>query len=155
MSSNVAEFFAHHDFSDSYNPRESAFSNLQRLCQTKGWRNGTTERTRAEGSLKQALLSQFNKRYGEKETLEGWQAICEKLGVNPVPKTLKAAREKVRTTHFNLVDLAEADERPVPTFRTQKELDKYTDTHGLYFTTEAEDPCITGEIIIRLLEDRR
>jgi len=126
-----------------YDPSMPANSEWYRLCDHMNWgkkgKKTNPERESAYEDFKDALVHQFNTNYGtDEESLDAWQELCERLGVFPIPDTLKEAREKVKATHVNLVDLTQgADGREVRIFHTEVELSEYTRRNGRYFPAES------------------
>jgi hypothetical protein len=59
------------------------------------------EKQDAKEGFRDALTMQFNNIYGTNENdLTNWQILCAKLGIDPVPESLKACRQVRKTlTH--------------------------------------------------------
>ncbi|TFK21860.1 hypothetical protein FA15DRAFT_706874 [Coprinopsis marcescibilis] len=144
----LEDFFSEYDDFD-YQPRRSATSEFHRLCRHKQWGRYDADRDEAHENFKSALVREFNLNYGTEASLEGWQALCERLGVDPIPTTLKAAREAVKATHVNLVDLTQgADGRDVVIFPTEVALSNYTKETGRFFP---RDHLEAGDLLRNLL----
>ncbi|KAF8957582.1 hypothetical protein BDZ97DRAFT_1762839 [Flammula alnicola] len=100
---------------------------------------GYDEREDAREGFRNALTTkQFNTNCGtNSEDLSAWQGLCARLGVSPIPETLKKCRQTVMNTHVNLVDLVDVfqSRRQVMIFRSVEELSEYTSTKetGKYF----------------------
>ncbi|KAF8880361.1 WD40-repeat-containing domain protein [Gymnopilus junonius] len=101
----LEDFFAEYPLF-TYNGNVAPTSEFYRLCSFFGWKRGDNNREDAYQSFRIALTEQFNTVYGtDAESLEGWQLLCAKVGVDPIPDSLKKCREIIMTTHVNLVDL--------------------------------------------------
>ena len=95
MSSPLQQFFDGYP-TFSYDPQQPASSEFQRLAKAQGWGKKSQARAQAYAAFKDALVAQFNANFGvDENSLTGWQALCEVLGVEPIPQTVKEAR-KVR-----------------------------------------------------------
>ncbi|KAF5341039.1 hypothetical protein D9611_005935 [Ephemerocybe angulata] len=130
----IAAFFE--TYPNFHNDRTaSAGSEYKRLCRFMGWTRDDPEEQAAYADFKDALVMQFNVHYGtDAEDVRPWQALCEAIGITPVPRELKDAREAVFNTHVNLVDLTEAHTtlQKVRTFATERELAQYTKRTAKY-----------------------
>ncbi|KAF8951641.1 hypothetical protein BDZ97DRAFT_1884932 [Flammula alnicola] len=134
----LAEFFAQYSMF-SYNANNSATTEFYRMCDFFSWERDDHERKDAREGFRNALTKQFNSNYGtNSEDLNAWQALCARLGVSPIPETLKECRQTVMNTHVNLVDLVDVFEsrRQVTIFRSVEELSEYTKDTGKYFPKE-------------------
>jgi hypothetical protein len=77
-----------------YNTLQSATSEFQRLVQVKGWNTNSRQYRTTQRQFKDALVNQFNFNYGKNEnSLTGWQALCEALGVEPIPESVSQAKK--------------------------------------------------------------
>ena len=102
----------------TYNHHNPSTDEFYRLCRFMGWpthaptRNsqsdhptGLSEQTRnawrgAWEDFLDAFIRQFTADYGnDPNDIRVWQALCETLGVLPVPDTLLAAREVCNTLY--------------------------------------------------------
>ncbi|KAI0033373.1 hypothetical protein K488DRAFT_28761, partial [Vararia minispora EC-137] len=136
------DFFASYpDF--SYNPRASATDEFYRMCDEFGWdsKRNTQKRRKAHQLFKDALVHQFNQTYGtEVNSLRSWQALCEALGLDEIPDTLKDCQEVVEGVYVNIVDFVDAREggahAQVKIFDTEVRLSEYTIKTGKYFPKE-------------------
>ena len=49
---------------------------------------------RVQEDFKEALVQQFHASFGQDEnSLTGWQALCEVIGISPIPEVLSEARK--------------------------------------------------------------
>ncbi|RXW19643.1 hypothetical protein EST38_g6206 [Candolleomyces aberdarensis] len=79
-----------------YNPLQPATSEFRRLAQVQGWNTNDQQYRQAHRQFKDALVGQFNSNYGmDENSLTGWQALCEALGIEPIPDSVREAK-KVR-----------------------------------------------------------
>ena len=149
MVSHIAAFFSQYPFF-YYNSTESANRNFYRLCDERGWKRDDSERNDAYSEFKDALVKEFNRKYGSDEhNLEAWQTLCRLVRTNPIPDTLEGCRQAIQATHVNLVDLTEArDGRFVETFDTEEELASYTIETGKFFPSES---AYAGGLLRKLL----
>jgi len=93
----------------AYNPNKSPTSEFYRMCKFFGWRQCDTtrearatekekararEREKAHKSFKDALVRKFNSKYGTNANdIASWQLLCNRLGIFPIPNTLKECRQ--------------------------------------------------------------
>ncbi|TFK21862.1 hypothetical protein FA15DRAFT_758437 [Coprinopsis marcescibilis] len=114
-------------------PSQPASKEFKRLCKTENLTG--FEQREAYRKYKDALVMQFNYNYGTDENnLEAWQHLCRIVGIDPPPRDLREARQAVKETHVNLVELTEGiDGREVTVFPTEKDLSDYTMGNGLFF----------------------
>jgi hypothetical protein len=81
-----------------YDPTKSATDEFYRLCDLYGWKKDDQSKLDAKKAFQDALTLQFNDSYGTNvDDLTNWQALCAKLGMDPVPEDLHAC-QAVRTT---------------------------------------------------------
>jgi len=89
----LAVFFAQYTIFE-YNPDGSATDEFYRLCDLCGWDKEDQQKQVAKQGFQDALIMQFNDSYGtDVDDLTKWQALCAKLGMDPVPENLNACRE--------------------------------------------------------------
>ncbi|KAH6915645.1 hypothetical protein BKA70DRAFT_1092259 [Coprinopsis sp. MPI-PUGE-AT-0042] len=154
-SSFIRAFFSQYP-GFSYSSRETANKNFYRLCDERGWKRTKPPappnpfREAAHALFKDALVHEFNRKYGKDENdLEAWQTLCKRVGMKPIPEKLDECREAIRATHVNLVDLTEAEPgQTVQIFDTEEELAVYTITEGSYFPKES---AYAGGLLRKLL----
>jgi len=89
----LALFFAQY-MNFEYNPAGSATDEFYRLCDLRDWDKNDPQKEIAKQGFQDALTLQFNNSYGtDVDDLTKWQALCAKLGVDPIPESLYACRE--------------------------------------------------------------
>jgi hypothetical protein len=89
----LAEFFSEYP-SFLYDPDNSASAEFYRLCDHFGWERNDPDRAEAHAAYKNALTRQFNTNYGtDNDSLASWQSLCGRVGITPIPETLKGCRE--------------------------------------------------------------
>ena len=89
----LAVFFAQYT-NFEYNPDGSATDEFYRLCDLYDWGKEDQQKQVAKQGFQDALTMQFNNSYGtDVDDLTKWQALCAKLGMDPVPENLNACRE--------------------------------------------------------------
>ncbi|TEB28863.1 hypothetical protein FA13DRAFT_1735374 [Coprinellus micaceus] len=107
MPSPLETFFAQYAPQFQYDPLQAATEEFRRLVEVRGW--GGRRMHMARDQFKDALVQQFNASFGRDEnSLTGWQALCEVIGIEPIPERVSEAKKIVKSTHVNLVDLTEA-----------------------------------------------
>lgn len=167
----LAEFFSQFP-SFLYDPDESASAEFYRLCDQFGWRRDDPNRAEAHAAFKNALTRQFNTNYGtDNDSLASWQSLCGRVGITPIPSTLKGCREvcgyivfvisgalsvifpgiqKVATTHVNLVDLVDVFDQGgiAMQFGSVEALSEYTISTGKFFPRDDMD---AGDLLKHLL----
>ncbi|KAK7686019.1 hypothetical protein QCA50_010830 [Cerrena zonata] len=131
----IEDFFA--QFSDfDFDPSQHVTLEFNRLAESRQWGK---ERRRAQyRQLQDALVGEFNHQYGRDEgKLAAWQALCEEVGIDPIPTTITQCRKALANVHVNLVDLVDARRRgrrgDVKVYETVQQLRKYTRKTGKYF----------------------
>lgn len=131
----IADFFAEYP-NFNYNTKESCITEYLRLCRFMRWKRDSPEQRQARQAVRKAIVLQFNANFGtDAESTKPWLTLCKTLGIKPVPRKLKEAREAVSNTHVNLIDLTEAYANPncsFTVFDTAKELSEYTVKEGKY-----------------------
>ena len=75
---------------------------FRRLANAKGWQPNSARRNEEREALRDAMVLQFNVMYGKDENdLRAWQAMCDALGVDPIPDSISSCR-KVRPSVYLL-----------------------------------------------------
>lgn len=148
----IADFFAAYP-NFNYNTKESCTTEFRRLCRFMRWRRDSPEQGQAWQDFRKALVLQFNANFGtDAESVRAWWTLCQTLGIKPVPRKLKDAREAVCNTHVNLIDLTEAYGNPncsFTVFDTAKELTEYTVREHKYMP---RDVLEAGRVLRTLLQ---
>ncbi|KAJ3509034.1 hypothetical protein NMY22_g16426 [Coprinellus aureogranulatus] len=76
-----------------------------------------------------AMHAEFGLMFGKKMKDYGaWQRLCQRIGIDPIPATWKAARRAVKGTHVNIVELMTKSIRDgkMTRFKSEETLAKYT-----------------------------
>ncbi|TFK21859.1 hypothetical protein FA15DRAFT_64489 [Coprinopsis marcescibilis] len=139
MSTPLEEFFAQYPNFD-YHSASPATSEFRRLSRSQKWGGQhNEEREAAHSEFRTALVRQFNHLYGtDANDLEAWKYICEMVRIDPIPKTVSAAKKAMRDTHVNLIDLIGAPNGgDMEIFASEKELSEYTRETRRFFPKEA------------------
>ena len=118
------------------------------------------EEKKAKSAFGTAMGKQFASFYGTSvNDIEAWKALCEALGVDPVPETIAECRDVrvccvsclcdranehthkqlIKSTHVNLVDFIDIriSGRPVKIFETEGQLRRYTCKNEKYYPKES------------------
>ncbi|KAF9531002.1 hypothetical protein CPB83DRAFT_148912 [Crepidotus variabilis] len=135
----LRDFFDKWSDTFTYDPSEPSTSEFRRLCREQRWRGENPAKTEAESQFRYAITMQFNRNYGtDVNSLESWQRLCENVRINPIPDNVKEARQKVKQTHVNLVDLTDGYDggREIIIFPTEEALAAYTRSNGRFFPKE-------------------
>ncbi|KAF8176941.1 hypothetical protein BJ912DRAFT_884416 [Pholiota molesta] len=130
---------------------KSTSSEFYRLCDEHQWERDDPDRAEAHAAYKNALTRQFNTNYGTDDTsLASWRSLCKRLGITPIPTTLKACRMKVTETHVNLVDLVDVFDQGgiAKQFESVEALSEYTIETGKFFPRDDMD---AGDLLNHLL----
>ncbi|KAF8161658.1 hypothetical protein B0H34DRAFT_767235 [Crassisporium funariophilum] len=148
----IESFFAQYpDF--HYDASASTTSEFYRMCDSFGWDRGDEDRDNAHQEFRVALTQQFNTNFGtDVEDLAAWQRLCGRLGISPIPETLKRCRAIVTNTHVNLVDLVDSSSGSgtVMIFPSEMALSMYTISNGRFFPKEE---AYAGELLKYLLRN--
>jgi hypothetical protein len=89
---------------ENFRPDHNAplMDEFQRLAQTQQWKKGG-ERYRKERQA--CLTNEYHQYFGrDARKLEGWQALCKDLSIEPVPPSITKCK-KVRPSHYTGVQL--------------------------------------------------
>ena len=91
----IDQYFTREDFRGFlYNPSQSIMSEFTRLSIMGGWDEYPEVRKLRYTRFTEVLAAQFNIYYGvNAEKLEPWQDLCQALRLDPIPDTLKHARD--------------------------------------------------------------
>ncbi|KAF8342421.1 hypothetical protein F5887DRAFT_1283790 [Amanita rubescens] len=112
----------------------------RRLKDHFDWMPRSQEEKKAKSAFGTAMGKQFASFYGTSvNDIEAWKALCEALGVDPVPETIAECRDLIKSTHVNLVDFIDIriSGRPVKIFETEGQLRKYTCKNEKYYPKES------------------
>lgn len=64
------------------------------MCKVLHLAPKSDEREEARAAFKDALTQEFNTIYGtDVNSLASWQALCARIGISPIPTTLKQCRQ--------------------------------------------------------------
>ncbi|KAG1899050.1 uncharacterized protein F5891DRAFT_954781 [Suillus fuscotomentosus] len=125
----LAAFFAQFA-SFPFNENQSSHKNFDRLvkvlkCDVKDPQGRIAL---AREGFKDALVHEFNARFGTDNSISNWQYLCGVLRVDPVPNSVKRCRKCVWDVHVNLVDLVDSQRtgKPVKLFASLEDLRAYT-----------------------------
>ncbi|KAF7424603.1 hypothetical protein PC9H_009911 [Pleurotus ostreatus] len=130
---NFSTFFANYA-GFRYNPGNSAILEFYRLCDFNHWDRDDPERERAHKAFKDALVKEFNDIYGtDEKDINSWHKICTVVNIDPLPDTLRKARDAVLSKHINLVDLVDHPTGRVRVYDSLEGLRTYTIATGKYF----------------------
>ncbi|KAG1867071.1 hypothetical protein C8R48DRAFT_704100 [Suillus tomentosus] len=112
----LAAFFAQFA-SFSFNENQSSHKNFDRLVKV----------LKCDG-FKDALVHEFNARFGTDNSISNWQYLCGVLRIDPVPNSVKGCRKCVWDMHVNLVDLVDSQRtgKSVKLFASLEDLRAYT-----------------------------
>ncbi|KAF8176955.1 hypothetical protein BJ912DRAFT_908915 [Pholiota molesta] len=146
----LAEFFSEYP-SFFYDSDNSASAEFYRLCDHFKWERNDPDRAEAHAAYKNALTRQFNTNYGtDNDNLASWQSLCQRVGITPIPGTLKGCREAVDATHVNLVDLVDVYDlgSTATHFESVEALSEYTISTGKFFPRDDMD---AGDLLKHLL----
>ncbi|KAF8730601.1 hypothetical protein AX14_005409 [Amanita brunnescens Koide BX004] len=135
----IAAFFAEYpDF--EYDSTAPVTQEYRRLTQESDWMPRSQAEKKAKSAFGEAMGKQFASFYGTSiHDMEAWKALCEALGVDPIPETIAESRDLIRSKHVNLVDFIDTrlTGDPIKIFETEKELRKYTREEGKYYPKES------------------
>jgi len=123
------------------------------LATQRQWDQARREREYRQ--LKRAWTELVEEEFGGEKTLENYQALCEELGIDPPPDTIRGCKEELKKVHVNIIDLMQARwnirmGRPaghVPTFDTAAEAKAYAAQENKYYPIEGA----RGEVLRALL----
>jgi hypothetical protein len=94
----IKEFFDQYaDF--EYHHWRSANANFYALCDHYEWGRGDPDRESAYGEFRDALVEEFNRKYGQDESdLNAWQTLCKRVGLSQrdIPSTVRECRQVSR-----------------------------------------------------------
>ena len=77
-----------------YEQNATSIANFYRLCNYHKWHKGHPLGKRAGEGFKTALVLQFNALYGiDADDTTSWQALCQVLKVDTIPRRLNPARQ--------------------------------------------------------------
>lgn len=87
------EFY--HEFDDfEYNPRNSPMAEFRRLMFHKRWKPKDDAYKSARNDFFDAFKKEFDGRFGaDEKSIRTWQQLCEVLGVEPTPESLKECKK--------------------------------------------------------------
>ncbi|KAF9496626.1 hypothetical protein BDN71DRAFT_1505541 [Pleurotus eryngii] len=120
-----------------YNTGRSAILEFYRLCDFNHWDRDDPEREKAHKAFKDALVKEFNDVYGtDEKDINSWHKICTVVNIDPLPDTLRKARDAVLSKHINLVDLVDHPTGHVRAYDSLEGLRTYTIATGKYFPRE-------------------
>jgi len=103
----------------AYNTSEPPTSEFNRMCKSFGWHHPkhVALKKQARKLFRDALTKQFNSKYGTSaDDIASWQLLCNRLGIFPIPNTLKECRQVCSyITHGSSPELScptDSDEDP-------------------------------------------
>ncbi|KAK2459465.1 hypothetical protein APHAL10511_008525 [Amanita phalloides] len=144
MPKNSGATFIEGFFSDypefDYDATAPVSQEYRRLKEHFDWMPQSQAEKKAKSAFGTAMGKQFASFYGTSVyDIEAWRALCEALGVDPIPETVAECRDIVRLTHVNLVDFIDIrlTGKPIKIFETEKELREYTKDEGKYYPKES------------------
>ncbi|KAF2102342.1 hypothetical protein NA57DRAFT_73775 [Rhizodiscina lignyota] len=87
-------------------PTTSFNDEFARLAQHQGWERRSNTWRQERG---RAIQSEFSTQYGASaEKLAGWQALCNEVGIDPLPQSITQCRKALKGVLVNNVDLVDA-----------------------------------------------
>ena len=173
MMDSIDDFFAQFPAFD-YNRAASSPREFYRMCDFLGWiKDGRghypRQRVEAHAALREAMIESFNNRFGtDVNDRKAWEGICDLLGKEPLPETVKDMKEVsisryhiavfsdapklVKSTHVNLSDLLDAGRSggKAHIFQTEADLAAYTIREGRFFP---KDEAYAGGVLKYLLRE--
>ncbi|KAL8715628.1 MAG: hypothetical protein Q9225_006370 [Loekoesia sp. 1 TL-2023] len=106
-----------------------------------------------------ALTHEFNLWFGTEDDLKSWHALCRALGIIPLPLTCEECRSVISDRHVNIVDLIQwarhGERQVVQTFKTVKELSKYSYSQDKIFKKDRLGPGVVLRYLLRELSAAR
>ncbi|KAI0310461.1 hypothetical protein OF83DRAFT_1088352 [Amylostereum chailletii] len=125
----------------TYDPSGSPIHEFGRMCQFFGWHNAyTTARKKAYTAFRRALVDEFNAKFGtDANKLAPWRALCQTIGISPIPESVTKCKKAMKAVHVNLVDLVDPSlaNKKIHKFRNVHELAAYTQETGKIFPKNA------------------
>ena len=154
----ITAFFAEYpEF--NYDSTAPVTQEYRRLTQESDWMPRSQEDKKAKAAFGTAMGKQFASFYGSSiHDIKAWKALCEALGVDPIPKTIAECRDVrtevlpcpcchitvhvqqlIKSTHVNLVDFIDTriTGDPIKIFKTEKELRDYTRENDKYYPKQS------------------
>jgi hypothetical protein len=151
----ITAFFAEYPEFD-YDSTAPVTQEYRRLTQESDWMPRSQEDKKAKAAFGTAMGKQFASFYGSSiHDIKAWKALCEALGVDPIPKTIAECRDVrtevllpspcchitihvqqlIKSKHVNLVDFIDTriTGDPIKIFKTEKELREYTRGEDKYY----------------------
>jgi len=131
----ITAFFAEYPEFD-YDSTAPVTQEYRRLTQESDWMPRSQEDKKAKAAFGTAMGKQFASFYGSSiHDIKAWKALCEALGVDPIPKTIAECRDLIKSKHVNLVDFIDTriTGDPIKIFKTEKELREYTRGEDKYY----------------------
>ncbi|PPQ96285.1 hypothetical protein CVT26_005645 [Gymnopilus dilepis] len=116
-----------------YDSKKVPTHEFRRLCSFFAWDKKSKVRALAYEDFKTALAKQFDHVFGtDVNSLASWQSLCARLGVDPIPDSLRKCKAACLSKNVNLVDLV-GSHTCVRTFSTVEELSIYSfKTHRIF-----------------------
>lgn len=110
-------FFAQVKYQDfDYDPSQPVMNEFYRMCDKLGWSVGKgpcPQMKKARTELKEALVLQFNRSYGEDpESMDSWRSLCQIIRIAPIPDTMVECRE-VRTGYLEFQSFTHHDSNSI------------------------------------------
>ncbi|KAF2866282.1 hypothetical protein BDV95DRAFT_584450 [Massariosphaeria phaeospora] len=85
-------------------PLASLAAEFTRLTIHQGWSSKNTKSQKKRRA--RFYADEWDAQFGHvKNKLQGWQELCEEVGIKPVPSSITQCRKALSRTHINLVNL--------------------------------------------------
>ncbi|KAK7686006.1 hypothetical protein QCA50_010817 [Cerrena zonata] len=119
-----------------YDSSQHVTLEFNRLAESRQW--GQKTRRKHYRQLQEALVTEFNQQFGVDEgKLAAWHALCNEVGINPLPPSVTQCRKALSRVHVNLVDFVEARRRgrkgDFKVYKTVHQLRQYTHDTEKFF----------------------
>jgi len=132
-SVHIDAFFGRHPAFD-YDVTQPIMHEFERMVAQLHW--GAKRRKTQLNHLRGAMAEQFNAYYGTNvDDILAWTAMCDVLGIYPIPESMTARRKAVKSVHANIVDYIEAKriDVQVKKFKSVRALANYSYRQGKIF----------------------
>ncbi|PPQ83719.1 hypothetical protein CVT25_006123 [Psilocybe cyanescens] len=146
----LVQFFAEYPQFE-YDRSKAPTKEFQRMCRLVRLVPRSDERKAAQEAFNNAIALEFNDAFGTDEnSLESWQALCERLQIDPIPDTLNECRRVVKSTHVNLVDMVDRNEEVPEKFPSVAALRQYSiENHKIF----PKENAYAGGLLKNLLRE--
>ncbi|KIJ17730.1 hypothetical protein PAXINDRAFT_97947 [Paxillus involutus ATCC 200175] len=147
-SAPLIEFFsAFKNF--TLNPNAPSTDEFNRLIRVSTFSKKEARQLRRD--FNDALVDEFVMAYGKDNTLYAWCALCDDIGIDPIPATLLECQtaSAVQNSFVNIIDLlhAKGTRTKVQRFGSLEELAKYTAAKKRYFPLHKARGSLLRELL--------